>query len=247
MNRGKTVSIVIYLVVVLLWLTAGLFIWKFPAWFILHGFLGEVTQADMEANPHTDYSGYRPGEDIPRLTSMEEYEQGTYTGLDFITVETTEIIPLDIYRLKDPADINSTEQYRGRGRAFSAKPLAKYTTHPARRGYLYGRYYLLKLRDGSQVIAYADRAYELVAGLGNTITFPVGRLQMSTVNEEEMFEKAEETYGVNTERIFYMINDRNISDWNFMDLFIRVTASGIVVIVSFLLLWIGARGKKNRQ
>lgn len=246
MNRDKRVNAAVYLVTALLWLAAGLFILKFPSWFILHAFLGKVTQADIEANPHTDYSGYRPGEDIPRLKSMEEYEQGTYTGLDFITIEPTDIIPLDIYRLKDPADIHSTDQYIGRGRAFSGKPLAKYTTHPTRRSYLYGRYYLLKLEDGGQVIVYADRAYELAAMFRSTVTFPIGRLQMSTADEEQMFAEAGETYGVNTEKIFYTINDRKISDWNFMDLLIRAVSFGLVVIVSFLILWTGVRRRKSK-
>ena len=246
MNRDKAVNAAVYLVVGLLWLLVGLFILKFPSWLILQPFLGEAAQADIEANPYTDYSGYYPGQDIPRLKSMEEYEQGIYTGLDFLTIETAEIIPLDIYRLKDPADSYSTDQYIGRGRAFSAKPLAKYTTHPARRSYLYGRYYLLKLEDGSQVIVYADRAYELPAMLGITVTFPIGRFQMSTVDEEMMFAESAEAYGVNAERIFYTINDNKISDWNFMDLLIRAAVFGLTAIVSFLVLWIGARRKRNK-
>ncbi len=98
---------------------------------------------------------------------------------------------------------------------------------------------------GSQVIAYADRAYGLAAFLGRPVTLPVGRMKTSSQEEEKRFAQAEETYGVNTKEQFYTINDRKISDWNFIDLAIQVSAGVLVAVAAFALLRIRKNRKKN--
>ncbi|MFR4350183.1 MAG: hypothetical protein ACLT3H_00770 [Roseburia sp.] len=245
MSRNKIETVLIYIAVAVVWLLAGWFVLNFPSWFIVHAFAPEITGRDIAENPHMDYAGYRAGEDIPRLLSMEEYREGIYTGLDFVTVETAEIIPLDAYRLKDPADIHSTDQYLRRGRSFSGRPLEQYTERPRRRDYLYGRYYILGLSDGSYVIAYGDRAYGAAALLGKKITFPIGRLGIANSQEKKMLFEIGEQYPVDTEKILYMINDRKVSDWNFFDLLTRFAAFGLVVIVSVLILLVKFRRKRG--
>jgi hypothetical protein len=245
MSKDRMQTILIYIAVLAVWLLAGWFLLNFPAWFVVHSFVPKITQSDITNNLYTDYTGYRAGEDIPRLKSAKEYEEGVYTRLDFVTVETANIIPLDAYRLKDPADVNSTEQYVGGRRTYSGQPLVKYTDHPRRRSYLYGRYYLLELEDGSYVIAYGDRGYGAVSFLGKTITFPIGRLQSANSPEQQLLEDVGETYPVNTEEILYMINDDKVGEWNFLDLLIRCAAFAIVVAVFLIFIIIKVRRKKG--
>ncbi|MGN0305034.1 MAG: hypothetical protein ACI4D2_02650, partial [Lachnospiraceae bacterium] len=209
MNRDRIETILIYIVAAAAWLLAGWLVLNFPSWFMVHSFIPRIEQSDIAANPYTDYCGYRAGEDIPRLESMKEYEEGIYNGLDFVTVKTSEIIPLNVYRLKNPADINRrAENYREMRYSWLKKPLKQYTKRPQHSKYLYGRYYLLGLSDGSYVIAYADMAYGAAAFWGRKVTFPIGRLRTANSKEKELLLEIAEEYPVNTEKILYMINDR---------------------------------------
>lgn len=248
MRKSKMQTIVIYLVAALVLLGIAYFTVWFPAGLVIKLFLPTVTQAELEANPYQDFSGWKAGADIPRLEGMSQYEDGTYTLIDFVTVETSEVVLLEAYRLKDPADVNNTSVYLNGRRAFTGPPLEKYTPHPKRRKYLYGRYYLLGLSDGSYVAAYADQSYGALYKAGSETVFPIGRLRRTSAQEKAMLEKGKDGYAVDTERVLYMMNDERVSDFKFWDLAIRAAAAvlfmGVLAVVVFTYLkFAGVRRK----
>ena len=233
MRKGKMHTLLIYMIAALILLGIGGFTLKFPSGLIIRMFLPTITNADLTANPYRDFSGLKAGGDIFRLESTEQYEDGTYTGLDFVTVETSVIIPLKAYRLKDASDKYDSNVYLAGRRAFKGRPLAEYTEKPARRQYLYGRYYLLGLSDGSYVAAYLDQSYEIQHLLQKKIQLPIGRLRMASAQEKIFLEAVADEYSVNTGKVLYMINDDSVEDLKFWDLVIRAGALLIVITAAF--------------
>ncbi len=133
------------------------------------------------------------------------------------------------------------------GRGYSGRPLPNYSERPHRRDYLYGRYYILKLNDGSYVAAFADQHYGVLSLTGTKVTFPIGRLVNTSNQEKEWLEEAALEYPVDTSQLLYMIHDESISDMNFWDLLVRFVAValviGIVIGITALIVIIHKRKK----
>lgn len=245
--NNKMNTLFIYLIAAGILLGTAYFTLWFPSQLVIQLFLPEITQQDLAEKPYKDFSGLKPGNDIPRLEGMSQYEEGLYTQLDFVTVETAQVIPLRAYRLKDPGDVNNRDVYLGGRRAFTGPPLLEYTANPARRQYLYGRYYILGLSDGSFVPAFMDQAYTAVRLPGQKIQFPIGRLRRASSQEKRWFEEIDPAYGIDPEKVLYMVNDTSVKDFKFWDLVIRAAAVMILIAAAilFLRLYKGIPGRKK--
>ena len=122
------------------------------------GFVLEKMWAGQIQSVSYDYgqfAGLPAGEGIPKLTNIEQYNNSE--GIEYVTFRTSDIFPLDAYRLKSSSDATDTK-YRRKGRLVSSG-VVRWNTYGKKAGfkrYLFNRYYLVKLPDGNYVAAFLD-------------------------------------------------------------------------------------------
>ena len=102
-----TVSVLIALV------CAALFCLNWNPEPLLKGKEQPVTLSDIEQNLTTDFNGFPAGEDIPRLTSAEDFSEIIYLS-DYVTAEPVGIVETGISSLKPWEDQYYTQRVKGR-------------------------------------------------------------------------------------------------------------------------------------
>lgn len=80
---------------------------------LLKGKEQPVTLSDIEQNLITDFTGFPAGEDIPRLTSVEDFSEIIYLS-DYVTAEPVGIVETGISSLKPWEDHYYTQRANGR-------------------------------------------------------------------------------------------------------------------------------------
>lgn len=226
---------------VLIWIicAAGLFgigyflIW-FPAAQVISFFQTPVSAADIQSNPNTNYSGHKPGTDIPILSSANQFTDGTYNALDFVSATVVSVMPIDGYRLKDSADRNDSSMYLGGRRAFSGTPLEEYTQHPTRRKYLYAQYYILEFSDGTHIGAFMDPSWNVGRIPAQGVQLPIGRLELTGRTEKEWFQSQSDSDSIDADYVLYMFDDDGYKNLKVVDLALRVVASLLLAAVAFV-------------
>lgn len=204
-----------------------------------------ITLEQINENPLKNYVGKTAGNDITRIQSSEEYQK--VTSLDYITVETTEIIPTNIYGIKpwvNPYEI--TRVTNSRGRLVSAgKKAPEVTDRPLQLGEYYQEYYLVKLMDQSYVLAQLSDLQAKDCQNGNVITLPIGIKKTNSNEVKKSLADICEEYGADSSYTLYMIDDEWYQEHEFSFFVIRIIVAIVVFFVSiFILLGIEERLKK---
>lgn len=221
----------------------GVMLRWFPSYQIALLFWPEVTQADVMSPGY--WNGRRAAEDIPRLTSLSQLEDGTYDGLTYLTVETENLIPLSYYKLKDSTDSrvtgwNGTAQSRG-GRA----PLPLYAHFAGVNAMYYGQYCVVELEDGSFIGAFLDSSYTTAFG---KVQLPVGKVVSAGSQEAQVLREAAVTYAIPADRLLLMHSDSYDDDIKLLDQAIRLIGIMLVpavILGGWILVWLIRRKKKK--
>ena len=191
---------------------------------ILRGKEAAVSLARTEEGIYEDFIGLPAGDDIPRVTSAEEWEDTL--SVSCVTVEPINIIPTGVGARSAWVDAYSNSGRRGgpRRRAdvmnMSLDILGEYS-----------EYFLLQLPDQSYILAQisADDARKLKAG--KITALPVGT--KGGVHRQVLSNITElcEQYDVNTEGLFYCINDQWNADHYLTVQLARLGIGAVVVLV----------------
>lgn len=144
-----------------------------------------VTMEDIKKDPGTDFAGSVPGEDVPRLSGKEEFETG---GSVVYTAEPVDIIFTGAYELK-PWVKPYTQRRTRKGRAYGApKRKPKYLQYDNPDGFFqnhedYLPFYLLKLPDGTYILAQIPKRDADAIQKGKHVTLPIGRRALKGIPE----------------------------------------------------------------
>mgnify|MGYP000501855719 CR=1 FL=1 len=110
-----------------------------------------VTLSDIEQNLTTDFNGFPAGEDIPRLTSAEDFSEIIYLS-DYVTAEPVGIVETGISSLKPWEDQYYTQRVKGRATGRQIRQ-PEITSSGLDLLGSYQPYYLLELPDHTYIVA----------------------------------------------------------------------------------------------
>lgn len=196
-----------------------------PVESLLKGEQASVSLSMTQSGLPEDFIGKPAGEDIPRIADGETWADAWTTA--YVTVEPTDIIPTGI-GTRHPwvsAYTTATRRHPSRRRADVTRTAFDVLDE-------YGEYFILQLSDESYILAQmsVDDARKLKAG--QDITLPVGR--KTAVNSQVLANISElcEAYNVNTEGVFYCIDDTWNESHSFMLQFARI---GIIILTTIVI------------
>lgn len=192
---------------------------------ILKGQEEPVSLSMTEGGLPEDYIGRPAGEDIPRVTSAQDWEDTWPTS--YVTIEPTEIIGTGI-GVRHPW----VPAYSNSGRRGGPRHKAEVTTMALDLLGEYGEYFIVKLPDGTAVLAQmsADTAKSVKAG--KLTALPVGR--KTGFHRQALAQIADlcSQYNVDTEEgLFYCINDTWGESHSLMVQIIRIGAGFLLTLV----------------
>ncbi len=180
----------------------------FPSNLILDLFWGKVGKEEIE-NLEYNYgqlAGIPAGEGVTVLENIGQY--GELESREYITLETDSIIPLDAYRLKSDGDKTDNTYRRAGNRVRSGRQWSTYsTTRPLTKGYIYNRYYLVKLADGNYVMTYLEDAYYWKYKLTGRVQLPLGRVTDLLSQEKDLLKPYLQAYGLDEEKVLVMFSE----------------------------------------
>lgn len=190
---------------------------------ILRGKEEPVTLSMTEDGLPEDFIGLPAADDIPRIEDAQTWEDTWQTS--YVTIEPTDIIPTG-YGTRH----SWVSAYRKTRRGGQTKR-ADVTNMALDVFGEYGEYFLVALPDESYILAQmsADDARKIKSGKQTAL--PVGR--KSAVNGQILpsISALCDEYDVDTEGVFYCINDTWNESHSFMMLLVRVGLGFLVTIV----------------
>ncbi|MBD5542089.1 MAG: hypothetical protein HDR00_13055 [Lachnospiraceae bacterium] len=164
---------------------------------------GPVTLSMTENGLPDEYVGRPAADDIPRIEDAQTWEDTWQTS--YITVEPISIVSTGLGVRHPWVDAYTSSSRRGGPRRRADVTTTSFDIFGE-----YGEYYLIQLPDESYILAQMsnDDARKLKAG--KEITLPIGK--KGPVNSQILPKIKDicQEYNVNTEGVFYCIND----DWN---------------------------------
>ena len=166
-----------------------------------------VTAAQIAASPSENYMGKTAGDDIPRLSGIEDFEG--MIGKDYATVETVEVIPTGIYGLKswvNPYEI--TRIRNSSGRLVSTGQRAPDATDSiVISAEYYQEYYLVRLPDQTYILAQFSDVYRDRLAAEGSVTLPIGIKKTTSSAAREYLASICEEYDAGKIFSLYMIDD----------------------------------------
>lgn len=191
---------------------------------MLRGKEEPVSLAMTEEGLYEDFIGLPAGDDIPRVENAQDWEDTL--SVSCVTIEPVNIIPTGIGARSAWVDAYTNSGRRGgpRRRADVTRMSLDFLGE-------YSEYFLLQLPDQSYILAQisADDARKLEAGKISVL--PVGT--KGGVHRQVLANITDlcEQYDVNTEGLFYCINDQWNADHYIMVQLARLGIGFVVVLV----------------
>lgn len=196
---------------------------------ILKGQEESVSLTMTEHGLPEDYIGKPADDDIPRIEDAETWEDTWQTS--YVTIEPIGIISTGFGTRHPWVDAYTNASRRGgaRRRADVTRTMFDILDE-------YGEYYILQLPDESYILAQmsASDAGKIMAG--NEITLPVGRKAPTHSQVLSNITSLCREYDVNTDGVFYCIDDQWNEEHSTMLLFIRIGAIAVITIVLSVIL-----------
>lgn len=164
---------------------------------------GPVTLSMTENGLPEEYMGRPAADDIPRIEDAQTWEDTWQTS--YVTVEPINIVStgLGVRHPWVPAYTSSSRRGGTRKRATVTNTALDIFGE-------YGEYYLIQLPDESYILAQMSKDDARKLKAGKEITLPIGRKEAVSSQILPKIEDICQEYDVNTEGVFYCIND----GWN---------------------------------
>lgn len=188
-----------------------------------------VNMEDIEFGQIEASIGATAGDDIPRLLGKKDFENNRSS---VFTAEPVEIVFTGTYELKAWADQYFSEgKKRSRG-ASKKKPQFKQYNNPDgllndRADYL--QIYLLKLPDGTYIMAQIPESEAKAIRSGKDITLPIGKKVIKGIPSS--LKSICEEYDASTTGIYYAFNDEWQEEHKFLISLLRIGATLAVLFI----------------
>ncbi|MCH5345361.1 MAG: hypothetical protein J1E64_15145 [Acetatifactor sp.] len=182
-----------------------------------------MIEAEVDKKDFGHFAGLPAGEGITKLTDIEQfYElQTTHYGTmkpDYITFKTDSIIPLDLYQLNSESDAYTGGHMSVGGHYYSSSTTLPIFTDLRLMGalFLYNRYYMVKLPDGSYVPAHLDDTYYMKYRLTGKVQLPIGIADHMPDRGQSALQPYLDEYDLNKDRILVMYSQKRYEDWELL-------------------------------
>lgn len=199
---------------------------------MLRGKEEPVTLAMTEDGLQDDFVGLPAGNDIPRVTSAEEWDNTWASSC--VTIEPVSVISTGI-----GARYSWVPAYTNASRRGGARKKAEVTRMALDVLGEYGEYFILQLPDQSYILAQISKDDARKLKAGKAVTLPVGK--KGGVHRQVLANITDlcEEYNVNTEGVFYCINDKWNESHHIMLQLIRIgIALGTTLVLGTILIMI---------
>ena len=227
-NKEK---IIVAVVVIPCLVVAFLFFQKFTPESFMKKDQTVIGQREIQADASKSYTGKRPGEDILRISSAEEFEGSVE---QYLTVSAKGVVQTGIYGLKpwvDPYSITKRRTSGGRMQS-TGRRAQEATKLPAGNAEYYREYNLVQLEDGSYILAQFDSSYKKELRKGKTVLLPIGKKKTNSNEVRSSLQEICGQYGVDTTYTFYAVDDEWDQEHNFTLFMIRI---GVAVLLFFVM------------
>lgn len=192
---------------------------------MLRGKEDPVSLSMTESGLPEDFIGKPAGDDIPRVTSAEDWEDTWATS--YVTIEPTEIIGTGI-GVRHPW----VPAYSNSGRRGGPRKKADITNMAFDVFGEYGEYFIVKLPDGSAILAQMSGDTAKSAKAGKLTALPIGRKTGTHQQALAQITDLCRQYNVDTDQgLFYCINDTWGESHNFMVQLIRIGVGFLLTLV----------------
>ena len=222
---NKKIAKVLEVAALIIGIVVGVFVAKgIGVESMLRGKEEPVSLAMTEGGLQDDFVGLPAGSDIPRVSTAEEWEDTWATSL--VTVEPASIIPTGI-----GARYSWVSAYANSGRRGGPRKRPDVNNMTFDILGEYGEYFILELPDHSYILAQISQDDAKKIKAGKEVTLPIGKKggvhHQVLANIQELCDE----YDVNTEGVFYCINDQ----WNESHQFrVQLTKLGILLGVTLV-------------
>lgn len=182
-----------------------------------------ITLAMTEDGLPEDFIGMPAADDIPRIEDAQTWEDTRQTS--YVTIEPINIIPTG-YGTRHPwVSAYSTGR---RGRVRNRPAVSSMTLDILGE---YGEYFLVELPDESYILAQISPDDVRKIKSGKQITLPIGRKTNANGTILSNIANLCDEYDVNTDDVFYCINDAWNESHEFIVLIIRMGAAILTALV----------------
>lgn len=186
---------------------------------------------ETEENPRGEYTGKIAGEDIPKISGSNEFEETVVES--YITVEPEHVIETGVYGRKpwmDPYSMTGVKTSSGRMFKTGRKaPEVTDSAFVALDGYQ--EYYLVELQDGSYILAQFSEAYRKAVNKGEKTVLLVGQQKTNSDKTRGYLEEICEKYGASTTYTLYMVDDEWEQEHRFSLFIIKAGIAAVVFLV----------------
>lgn len=178
-----------------------------------------ITLQDIDDKLPEEFVGHAAGDDIPRISGQEEFEE-LHSTTDYVTIEPTGIVETGLVGLKPWADPYKKTR---NGKKLRDKVMEAGWDYEG----CYIPYYLLECPDGSYILAQLPDSYVNAIKKGESVTLPVGYKKSGTVSYKSL-KKICEKYDA-SEDVFYCFDEAWYEKNDTMIFIIRIAAAVITL------------------
>lgn len=187
-----------------------------------------VTQNDIEADRLGSFTGHAAGDDIPRISGKDEFED--MLNIDYVTVEPVDIIATGVSSLKPwESPYVKSSGTRGTGSGTRKKEVVKSFWDLTD---TYNEYYLIKCPDGTYILAQMPDSYVKAIKNGKNVTLPIGQKAALTNTAKSYLKEICDEYDASLNGALYVFDTEWYEEHSFT---IFIIKTGAAVVVFFLL------------
>lgn len=220
----KKITKFLEFVVVIAALAVGVLVSRnLPIESLLRGKEEAVTLEMTENGLQEDYVGMPAADDIPRIEDAEGWEKTWQTSC--VTVEPMEIISTGIGARHPWVDAYTRTRRGGQRYRPDVSSMAFDVLDE------YGEYFLIQLPDKSYILAQISTDDARALKAGKKITLPIGKKAGVYQQALRDLENICQNYDVNTDGVFYCINDKWNEEHEFIVQLLRIGSVFLTALV----------------
>ena len=236
MQKERKISKLAYKgITILAVLAASYIMLVFPADFVLDIFWEKTGQDQIQAAEYNygQFAGLPAGEGIPVLSSKGQFCDAD--SMEYYTFRTDMIIPLDAYRLKSGSDATDTAFRKGRRMVSGTRRWDMYSKKAGYKRFLFNRYYLTELPDGSYAAAYLDDACYLRYLIAGSVQLPIGRVEYMEAAEKQLLAEYIEEYDLDADKILVMFSQERYEQHKMLN-YLVMAAVWVALVSAYVML-----------
>ncbi len=190
-----------------------------------------ITMSDMEKNKSVSYTGRPAGEDIPRISGKEEFED--ILQIDNVTMEPKGIVSTGISKLKAWESPYFKSAGTGGSRAGARR-------REVIRGWdlldQYNEYYLLECPDGTYILAQIPKRTAKAIERGEQVTLPISKKDGVSKEVQSYLTEFSNEYDMTMKGVLYAFDDAWYQEHSTAITLIRLGVAFVTWIVTGVIL-----------